>query len=287
MKYLFVVNPVSGKGHALKNMKALEKKFIEQNFEYNLFETTPEHYAPKLRSIIIDNNYTHVISVGGDGTAHEVLNAIADLDVIYGILPFGTGNDFARVVKLPKKIDKVLEMLKRNKITEIDCGKVNDIYFLNYISFGLDSETAENAEGYKKYFPSATAYVFSVIHTLIQHKNRKVKLNGKDDDIHLVTIHNGKYYGGGMKINPYADYKDGLLDVCTVRKMPKLKILMLFLLIFTGKHTKLKGVTIEKHKEFTIDSLEELKTSIDGEIYKFDLPVAIKLNNKKIKLLCY
>lgn len=120
MKYLFAVNPVSGKGKTKKRMKRLEVRLKEHQLNYILYETKPYHYAQDLQKIIIEEEVTHVFAVGGDGTAHEVLNAVVGLEVNFGIIPFGSGNDFARNFKLPKKINKVMDMILRNETQMID-----------------------------------------------------------------------------------------------------------------------------------------------------------------------
>src|SRR5690554_315920 len=106
MKYLFAVNPVSGKNKAKAKMKRLALILRENKFNFMLYETKPYQYADDLRKVIVENNITHVFAVGGDGTAHEVLNSVVGLDVYFGVILFGSGNDFARVLKLPKKIKR-------------------------------------------------------------------------------------------------------------------------------------------------------------------------------------
>ncbi len=287
MKYLFAVNPVSGKNKAKVKMNELAILLRENHFDFLIYETQPYQYAGDLRSIIIESEITHVFAVGGDGTAHEVLNAVVGLDVFFGIVPFGSGNDFARVLKLPHKINKIYEMIKKNNYTVIDVGKIKDRYFLNYISFGFDVAILKKSLKYKKFFHGGLAYLFSVISSLVTYKCKVYKINDSVDKFYLSTIHNGKFYGGGMKINPFSEVNDGLLNLCTVKKMARMKLLFLFPSVFSGKHFKFKKVVkFETGRNFNVEVDDEVVTcGIDGELYEFNSPIEISILSESVKMI--
>jgi len=283
------VNPVSGKNKAKLKMNQLAILLKENKIDFMIFETQPYHYAMDLKSVIIENNITHVFAVGGDGTAHEVLNSIVDLDVFFGIVPFGSGNDFARVLKLPQKIDKVFDMIQKNNYVVIDVGQIKDRYFLNYISFGFDVAILKQSIKYKRFLHSGLAYVFAVVTTLINYKCQFLKINHEDLRLYLSTIHNGKFYGGGMKINPFAEINDGILDLCTVKKMNRFKLLLLFPSVFSGKHFKFKRlVKFESKRHFLIEANEDsISCGIDGEIYELTSPIEVSILPESVKMIRY
>lgn len=287
MKYLFAVNPVSGKNKARKKMNRLAALLRKHKFNFMLYETKPYHYANDLRKVIIENNITHVFAVGGDGTAHEVLNSIIGLDVYYGVIPFGSGNDFARLLKLPKKRDKILRMLQNNDSIEIDVGKAGERYFVNYISFGFDVEILKKSYKIKKVIRSGIAYIFSLLSTLITYKCQNYNIDNKSEKIYLATIHNGKYYGGGMKINPFAEINDGLLDLCVVKKMSRLKLLTLFPSVFSGKHYKFKKiVSFKSRRNFTIENENKtISCGMDGELYELQSPIEVTIVPRCVKMI--
>ncbi len=289
MKYLFAVNPVSGKNKAKVKMNQLAVLLREHKINFIVYETQPYHYANDLRSVINEHNITHVFAVGGDGTAHEVLNAVIGLDVYFGIVPFGSGNDFARVLRLPKNIDKVFDMIKKNKHVVIDVGKVKDRYFLNYISLGLDVEILKQSLKYKRFLHSGFAYVIAVVTALITYKCQSYKINDETKQLYLTTVHNGKFYGGGMKINPFAEINDGILDLCTVKKMNRFKLLCLFPSVFSGKHFKFKKlVAFQSKRYFLIETNEgKVPVGIDGELYEFDTPIEIEIASECVKMIRY
>ena len=287
MKYLFAVNPISGKKKSKQRMNQLAMLLSEAKIDYMIYETQPYQYADDLKSEIIKHGITHVFSVGGDGTAHEVLNAVMGLDVYFGVLPFGTGNDFARTLNIPKKIDKVYQMIKNNQYIKIDVGQVENRYFLNYVSVGLDVEIAQKSIKFKRFMPSGTAYIIALLTSLIKFKCFDITINGVFNKTCLAAIHNGKFYGGGLKINPFAEANDGILDCCWVKKLSRFRVLLLFPTVFFGKHYKFKKfVQFESKREFTIDGGNTvIPTGVDGEIYKFNNPVEVKVCVDCVKLI--
>ncbi len=285
-KYLFVINPISGKGNALHLVKKVFDN-IKDNINYDIFITTPEHYANKIKLLINHQNFTHVISVGGDGTANEVLNAVIGTNAIMGILPFGSGNDFAKHLDLPNKTQHIVEMLVNNKTKQIDCCKAGNTYFLNYISFGLDAEINRIAELYKSSLPAETAYIIAVFHALIMHRSKHITINGEPKHIHLVAVHNGRFYGGGMPMNPNADCEDGELNLIYVEKMWKIQILGIFPTIFMGFHRKFKKVRTSTFKRMTIDTNNPIPTAMDGEHIELPFPLNIEVQAQAINFLYF
>jgi YegS/Rv2252/BmrU family lipid kinase len=289
MKYLFAVNPVSGKNKAKNKMNQLAKLLRVHKYNFMLYETQPYHYADDLRKIIIENNITHVFAVGGDGTAHEVVNAVVGLDVFFGVVPFGSGNDFARVMNLPKKITKVFQMIDNNDHVVIDVGQVGKRYFINYISFGFDVEILKKSFKLKKLFHGKLAYILSVLITLIMYKCSDYYIDGQEKKLYLATIHNGKYYGGGMKINPFAEVNDGVLDLCTVKKLNRFKLLTLFPSVFVGKHFRFKKyVNFSSKRHFSIATKAPVVScGVDGELYELNTPVEVSVVAESVKMIRY
>jgi diacylglycerol kinase (ATP) len=285
MKYLFAVNPVSGKSKAKKKMNRLAHLLKEASYDFEIYLTQPYRYADDLKAIIISKQITHVFAVGGDGTAHEVLNAVMGLDIIFGVIPFGSGNDFARMLRLPKKRNAVLEMIKRNQIQTIDVGQFGQRYFLNYMSFGIDVAIVQSAEKFRRVL-GGFSYVIGLFSSLFKYRIREMRVNEFEERAYLTTIHNGKYFGGGMKINPLAEVNDGVFDFVAVKEISKLKLIFLFPTVFIGKHFNFKKIVhYETNSVFTIDIKEKMIAGVDGEFYYFDRPLEVKVVKNALKIL--
>jgi YegS/Rv2252/BmrU family lipid kinase len=287
-KYLFIVNPIAGKGRTLELIPKIKESFDRDKIDYDIRITHARGEGEKIARDAVEKGYTHIISVGGDGTAYEVINGIGSSKAILGILPSGTGNDFVRMIKKSKDYDEILKTLKISKTKKIDIGKANNRYYLNCSSVGIDAEIVKETEKIKKYISGPSAYFLGVFKTLLKYKNKEVDIfiDGKKirRNIELVAVSNGKYYGGGMKINPTADFEDGLLDICLVNKMNKLKFALLFSTVFKGKHIKFKEVEVFRGKEVKILGDESLLLNADGDIIG-TTPVEIKVEKACIEFI--
>lgn len=287
-KYIFIVNPVAGKGKGIKLISTIQESFTRENIKYSIEVTKYKGHGEILAKKAVENGYNHIVSVGGDGTIYEVLNGIKGKKVILGILPSGTGNDFARSIGLPKDIKKCIEVLKSANTERVDIGKVNNRYFINIASVGIDAEITKETEKYKKYFKGTSAYILGVFKVLTKSTSKKVTLiiDGKKfiRDIELIAIGNGKYYGGGMKINPWAELGDGKLDICLVNKINRIKLATLFPTVFRGKHTKIKDVESFQGSNIKIISKNPILLNADGDIIG-TTPAHISLEKKSIEII--
>ena len=281
MSYLFIVNPIAGKGRARKVIPIIKEVMEDNNCNYQIRVTEKagdgQIFAEKAKS---ENTFTTIVSVGGDGTLHEIINGMIGGTQKLGIIPAGTGNDFSRSLDIPLNIKDAVETLVNGKIISIDLGKLSDRYFINFSSIGLDALIAEEANKIKRYFSSTYSYIIGVVKALGKFKSIKAELiidNKKySSEIMLVAVCNGAYYGGGMNIAPQAQVSDGQFDICVVKKMPKLKLLFLFPTIFKGKHIKYDEIELYRGKSVQIFSEGEIYMSADGEaidnkIAKFEI----------------
>ncbi|MDD2519013.1 MAG: diacylglycerol kinase family lipid kinase [Bacilli bacterium] len=259
MKRVFVVNPVSGNGRALNISKALKEVCDLENLDYQIIYTEKPGDAKKIALQFCGSfEETIVYSVGGDGTLNEVVNGIAMSNTILGVIPAGTGNDFYRMIE------------KRNKIVEeIDVGKVNDRYFINVASVGIDAKIANRAnELKKKNLPNGIVYYLAIALELANMQSINLKI---DDQLSfkektLLAVCNGKYYGNGMMISPSALLNDGMFDVYEVDKLNLLQTLKMFKLLLQKKHEGSNLINHYRVDYFNIESPVPLICNVDGEI---------------------
>ncbi|MCY6369307.1 diacylglycerol/lipid kinase family protein [Clostridium ganghwense] len=289
MKHLFIINPKAGKGKAMEIIPEIEKIFKEIDEEY-IIEITkrPGHATELVRNYVNNENY-RVYSVGGDGTLNEVLNGMANSDSCLGVIPSGSGNDFVKSICKKTMSQNILKNTIIGIPKKVDLAKINDRYFINISSVGIDAEVTDNAKKLKK-FPfvsGGVAYMLSFFSTIFSYKCRDIQL--KIDDIEitsqitLLALANGKYYGGGMKVAPHADLQDGILDVCVVDKLSRTRMLALFPKLIKGEHAGEEEVSFYKGRKVTLTAEEEIAVNIDGEIIKSEkidfiiIPQSIKI----------
>lgn len=257
MKYVFIINPASGKTDYDKIKENIIKTL--ENEEYEIYETKAPKEATEIASRFKNEENTIVYSVGGDGTLNEVVNGIAEGKCKLGIIPTGSGNDFYRTLK---------EAQTEN--VRLDLGKVNGRYFINIASVGMDAETCNNANKIKSKIKLQSSYYLALIHTFLTFKSKSLKLkidkNVYAGDYIIAAICNGKYYGGGFKIAPVASFDDNQFDIYLVSKVGKLKLIKILLALLKSEHEKYNEVRKYTGKNITITSENNLIVNIDGEI---------------------
>lgn len=257
MKYVFIINPASGKTDYDKIKENIIKTL--ENEEYEIYETKVPKEATEIASRFKNEENTVVYSVGGDGTLNEVVNGIAEGKCKLGIIPTGSGNDFYRTLK---------EAQTEN--VRLDLGKVNGRYFINIASVGMDAETCNNANKIKSKIKLHSSYYLALIHTFLTFKSKSLKLkidkNVYAGDYIIAAICNGKYYGGGFKIAPVASFDDNQFDIYLVSKAGKLKLIKILLALLKSEHEKYNEVRKYTGKNITITSENNLIVNIDGEI---------------------
>lgn len=257
MKYVFIINPASGKTDYDKIKENIIKTL--ENAEYEIYETKAPKEATEIASRFKNEENTVVYSVGGDGTLNEVVNGIAEGKCKLGIIPTGSGNDFYRTLK---------EAQTEN--VRLDLGKVNGRYFINIASVGMDAETCNNANKIKSKIKLHSSYYLALIHTFLTFKSKSLKLkidkNVYAGDYIIAAICNGKYYGGGFKIAPVASFDDNQFDIYLVSKAGKLKLIKILLALLKSEHEKYNEVRKYTGKNITITSENNLIVNIDGEI---------------------
>ena len=204
------------------------------NNEYNLaFNTTQlSKEAEELATNAIINGTDYLIAVGGDGTMHEVVNGVMNVpnekreNLIVGLLPVGSGNDFARCLNLSKKVSYLHSMIKNDRTIKIDVGRMecrslqneDKVYYsINIADVGLGAEVAKKVnEGDKTYGPNI-AFFAATINTFLAYKRKKIKVTSEEfnyeGNVLVLCLANGKYFGSGLGISPHSKISDGKFSI--------------------------------------------------------------------------
>lgn len=269
-KIKFIINPVAGNGSSKDTIKRIHDKMIEAEIRYSISISGYKGEVEDLAKEAVEEGYTDLVAVGGDGTVLEAFNGIYNHDIALGIIPSGTGNDFARVLDLTHNLEENINKVIIGHTERIDVGRVNDKHFLNVAGLGIDSSILEKTEKVKKAIKGPMAYLLSTFMVLSKYKCQDIKItiDGCEMTRHcyLVAIGNGSYYGGGMKITPKASLTNGLLEVVIIHKMPKIKFALLFKKVFSGDHIHESVVENYQGKHVKIEASSEVKINVDGNL---------------------
>ncbi|MEP7294356.1 MAG: diacylglycerol kinase family protein [Chloroflexota bacterium] len=281
-KTLIILNPHAGSGRAGRIWREVEPLLWEALGELVIAVTErPEEVAQHLdKAQAIGVN--RVIAIGGDGTNHALINALAELNernpsgdpLIYGNLPIGTGRDWARGQGIPfDNLKAAAEWIAHAQPKDTDIGKLSHEhgheYFLNIASAGMGGEVVQRIEQLSQRRP--WTFMATTIRTLLTHEPQvmEITLDGKDwyeGKAYAVAIANGTTFGHGMKIAPNALQRDGLFDVILIKGVSRLEILAAFQRVYSGTHLTHPAVQSAQAAEVKIRSPQAtLGLELDGE----------------------
>lgn len=291
--YCFIVNKVSGNGRSLKIWNKVEKILLKKNVLYCVhFTEKPKHATLIVKELVNEKRKCIIVVVGGDGTIHEVINALIGSKTPLGIIPAGSGNDFSRGLGISLKHDKALDRILYGESKIIDIGIINSTYFCTVAGIGFDGEVAyvSNKSIYKKLFNiirmGHITYIINTINVLFKFNPTDIsvvidKKFYKFQKVWLVAVANLPFYGGGLAICPDAVCTDGLFDICIVHGMNKLQFLNVLKLVIKGKHISSPSIKIIRGSELEINSSTPLRMHGDGELIGHT-PVQLKIKPHKL-----
>ncbi len=219
---------------------------------------------------------------GGDGSLSAAANVLAGTDVALGILPCGTGNDFARSLHIPADLDVACQILAQGSTRRVDLGRVNGRYFLNAASLGVTSDIAKNVNPGLKRRVGKLAYATAAASEAFKLSPFKARVVTEDTTLELdcaqVVVGNGRYHGGGSLIAPQASLHDRLLDVYVIafegtssederlRIRDLLSLGRIGMLVRRGRHVHHDAVTHLMARTVSVETDPPLELDVDGEM---------------------
>lgn len=287
MKWTIIRNPNAASGKGTKIWPDVRKALLDKGIDFEDIRTEYPGHATELTREAISKGSRFIAAMGGDGTVNEVANGIMGqsicnpLEILFTQIPVGTGNDWSRTMKIPKKYDLVAEMLKSGieKIQDVGLisfvdnkGKESQRYFVNMAGMGFDAAVGEKANKNKAAGKTGVGgYISVLLGTLFSYKVKpmSIKVDGeKKGDFQLFSLSAGIciYCGAGMKQCPDASFNDGQLDVTLIEKISKLKVIANIPSLFNGKFVKNKEVHQYRGKYIEITNDKETLLEVDGEV---------------------
>ena len=231
---------------------------------------------------ILDNlehaeNVSAVLIFGGDGTIHRHLAQLHKLSIPVLVVPTGSGNDFAKALGI-RSVEIALRAWLQfcadgKNVKDIDLGVIRssgqEKLFCCVAGIGMDAEANARANRMPRWLKRRGGYVLAALQSLIAFKAVEMNIMAEGRELRrstfFIAIGNARSYGGGMKVTPQAALDDGLLDICLVSKMNKLKLLGWVPTIFFGEHLRLKEVEYFQTTQLRIESQPRLDVYADGE----------------------
>ncbi|MBU8906931.1 diacylglycerol/lipid kinase family protein [Desertibacillus haloalkaliphilus] len=295
--YHFIVNRYSGNGKGNRSWNKIKQYLIQKNVDFRVYFSERSQHASEILSQLKGGETVDqmVVAIGGDGTINEVVNGLIGSELTLGVVPAGSGNDFARSLQIPSDPLQALDRILVGKRKQIDLLQVNQRFCLTVVGIGFDGRVAEltNQSNIKKWFGyvklGKLSYGMNVLRALKTYHPSKVTVRVDDevtvyDDVWLVTVANVPYCGGGMQICPEASYFDGYFDICIVHSLSKFHLLRLFPKVYNGSHTSSPAVTTLRGKHVEVMSERPIVIHGDGETIG-NTPVTVSIHSEALQVV--
>jgi diacylglycerol kinase (ATP) len=282
-RFFAIVNPAAGGGRSAKLAGPAIARLREKGLRVDVFASTAPGHATELASEAFDQGYRRFIAVGGDGTAHELLNGVfthakANARISLGFLPLGTGNSFLRDFS-DNAAESALQALLENRTRPVDLLRLThstgQIYAFNLLSVGFTADVAALTNRYFKPL-GPVGYLLGVFVRVAQLRRRAFALRCDDDKdwderrCLFLSFNNSKYTGGTMLIAPQSDPTDGLIEFVRWGPIGRFGLLRMLPRLYDGTHIQhsLASRRSVRRVEFKLPA--PIDVMIDGEIATLD-----------------
>ena len=305
-----ILNPVSGRGAGQRAAEVIRHTLTEAKATFEIVETTEPLSAVAQAARAVREGWDIIAVAGGDGTGNEVLNGIVEASLgtpaweagepaasAMGLIPIGTGNDFAWCMGVPiGDVAAACRVLAAGKTQVVDVGRVEDEqgnvrYFCN--NFGAGFDAATTVESYKlRYLRGSLVFLVAVLKTIfLYYKAPLVTVRYDEQEMELpllmVSVANGRRTGGMFLIAPQAVQDDGLLDLSLARQVSRLGIFRLIPHFIRGTHATQPTVTVDRTAHIVISSEQDLPVHVDGEIMRTDAHrLEVSALPRRLRVVC-
>ena len=267
-----IFNPVAGSAGAAEKIVKQLKKLNPIAFRITRRKGDAERWARRART----SKASTVIVAGGDGTLNEAVNGLGMFArrKLIGLVPLGTGNDFARTVGLPALIDDNIDILRAGRTAQIDIVRVKSKrsrYFVNVSAGGFSGMVDEKITPQIKRTWGPLAYIRGAAAALPHLHAYKTEIVFDDDErlstgLYNVVVANGRYVAGGLPIAPTADPADGKLEVVLIPKLGPGEMALLAAEIVLGKHLSSNATIFRQARKIAVRSRPGMWFNVDGEL---------------------
>ncbi|MEA2237583.1 MAG: hypothetical protein QOC81_2307 [Thermoanaerobaculia bacterium] len=285
MRIKLIYNPMAGRGRASRHHAEAERHLRELGAEVDVHASTSPADMTQAAADASRAAFDRVVVCGGDGTLHL---SVRDFDLANGtlaLIPLGSGDDFAKVLGIPRDLRAACELALRGNAREVDVALANGIRYLGVAGLGFDSEVARYANENVKFLRGSLVYLYAILRVLPRFTPHRVTIDGtRNEEIMFATVGNSRQYGGGIRITPNAKIDDRELDLCIVHRTSRMQLLKTLPQAYTGAHVKSPFVEMSRGTTFTFDSERPMDVYADGERITAT-PVRFGLAEERLKII--
>ncbi|WP_319580264.1 YegS/Rv2252/BmrU family lipid kinase [uncultured Methanospirillum sp.] len=285
-KAVLIVNTHSRKGERLffKAMDLLNERGID------VIESYPVRKPERIKQIVqdvIDEGHSLIIIGGGDGTMNSVMESFVHRDVVLGILPLGTANNFARSMGIPMTLERAVDIIARGKVVDIDLGVVNDQYFINIATVGFSRDViSATPRVFKKYLGVCSYLMYETKYLLSQQIFEcTITIGEKIEQIKTrqLIIANGSFYGT-RKISPEAHIDNNSLLIFAMDSMSRWQGLKFWIGFLLGRHLMFPESRLFQVESAYIETVPRKYVILGGEKVA-RTPIQISVDQAAVKIM--
>jgi diacylglycerol kinase (ATP) len=275
MKARLIVNPASGTDSAPNQLQTINTLLRARVGMLEIVMTIGEGDAEAAAALAVRDGVDHLFVGGGDGTLNEALNGVASAPggleaVTFGLLPLGTGNDFATALGISEDVEQAIPQLFERPAGAVDVGRLNDRYFVNVSAGGFIAEVSDAVNPQLKTIAGKLAYLLGGAQVVFSYEpvHATVRVDGRSESrqLHTFAVCNSRLVGGGSLIAPRAEVDDGLLDACLIEAMPALEFVTLLRRVANGEHLEDPRVTYIQTPDIDFTFEHPIKVNTDGQV---------------------
>lgn len=274
----------------MKLFPKIEQFYKQNGRAYEFVFTQEEGHAEELARMASLNGATNVIAVGGDGTLFEVLNGnMQGGNVTLGVLPTGTGNDFARALGYSVDLNVALQQFKSARVRPMDVGKDVDGLFGNLCGVGFVADVMNYVNSHRGGIFKGPLAIGAAVVSCVRQLSPTPMIITIDDEViemqaTMVSVHNTNVCGGGMLLAPDADPYDGQLDLFVAGDVSRIELLKLLPKVYSGGHRNHPAVMFKRGRKISVHSERPLVKMFDGNI-KGNTPIEVEVLPHAVQVL--
>jgi YegS/Rv2252/BmrU family lipid kinase len=282
MRIKLFCNPTAGRGRSVRMLQRVIARLASAGATVEITESTSSGHLTDLAAHA-SSGYDRVAVLGGDGTLHHLIRGYP-LSTPLGIIPGGSGDDFAAALGIPRDLDKACDVILQGKVRHVDVAEANGVRYIGVAGLGFDSVVARHANSVRL-LRGSLVYLWSIFRVLPQFSPKKITLSidgvQRKDEVMFIVVANSPRYGGGIRIAPRAELDDRTLETYLTHRCSKATLLKTLPMAYSGKHVNSSFVEHLRGSLFVIDAEEQLELYADGE-FVTTTPVEIKVAEERL-----
>lgn len=282
--WFIIINPTAGGGRSQKKWGAVQRQLNALGFDFDYAFTTHRHHAIALARQAVLQGYRCIAAMGGDGTAHEVVNGICQqtqvpsADIVFALLPVGTGNDWIKTHGLPKDCKAVLRLMQAERTLLHDIGHIHYYdtkglpqrrYFLNVAGLGYDAFVTQISQEKRLWGSTSLTYFYLILSSLLRYRTTRMRVTMDHEllegAIYSLAIGLGRYNGGGAQFVPHALPDDGLFALTAFKDIAAWEVVLQTPKFYNGTITTYPKAVARQVATVHIESLDAIPTLLEAD----------------------